>query len=958
MASDQVKKSDLFEDGLFDDVQKGAADAIKAIDGLVESFTELQVVTRNKQNTTNANTADDLKKITTASIELAKQEKIIIQLEKEKQKLIQEREKTNQSVIKTISQERKELEAEAKAKEKSTKETQKLLNESKKLNSVYEQNKKQLKSVSDRYKELVSRGKEGTRSGQLLKAEFEKLDKIVRKAEESVGQFNRNVGNYKNAMKEAIHESGIFNNGIGRIVVGLTQLKEKFEENSKSSNKFSANLKLGAAAAVGAVILALKELVEVNATLAEGFEKLGAQIGGFITGGFEGAKAAGDFKDALFESYIILRQLGLSLQQVTLDEEDFTDIANDTTIGFKERNEALKESIRLSQERAKLAVEIAQVELDVIDKQVKAAGIGLRAASPELLNKQAEARKKLNAELDVQADLIRENAQRERQQAVERTTTEIDLLLKNKQSANARATILEQELANEKNQLEERRKIANELLKVNLNTTNEELRIFKAGLKVKFDSNALLQEQDNIILKQKIESIKQLDENNKLVGLGAEATKKLAEIIKKAQEAQIENGKTIKQLDEEELKRKQRIANINEEIRLLQQRDLVSDLQRANDELNEAQEKNLDKTLEGEKAFNTKLQNQRKLQRNIEIQQRQEILQEQIKLLTETADFEKKKIDETVNDKKIAAAEKLKIDQQLSVDLGNLTAEAAAKELAAKDKAIEDDKKIFEKRIQIAAQYANKVLDNVESELEKESQLRNDALNKGIDDREKAADRQRAIAEKGLQNTLAFEEEQKAKLELAREQEKAKEVKRQKAISFLRLLAGYAEQDPNTALSKALVDIAIATAVQGAFYEGTENVADSLGKPVLAGKDGHIVRVDGSERIMTGEQNKMVGNMSNEDLATLAKSYHDGIYLPKYMMDSSVNTGSLAGNMANSAMLHQLMSVNKKLQGLEKVIANKKEQSVNLDNVGNVIVSEVENGLRKTVLIKKRRSRI
>jgi hypothetical protein len=66
-------------------------------------------------------------------------------------------------------------------------------------------------------------------------------------------------------------------------------------------------------------------------------------------------------------------------------------------------------------------------------------------------------------------------------------------------------------------------------------------------------------------------------------------------------------------------------------------------------------------------------------------------------------------------------------------------------------------------------------------------------------------------------------------------------------------------------LSKSLVFIRVSLVLKSfastlaGFYEGTDDVGKSLGKPQLSGKDGHIVRVDGKEQIWSAKDRAAVG---------------------------------------------------------------------------------------------------
>ena len=80
----------------------------------------------------------------------------------------------------------------------------------------------------------------------------------------------------------------------------------------------------------------------------------------------------------------------------------------------------------------------------------------------------------------------------------------------------------------------------------------------------------------------------------------------------------------------------------------------------------------------------------------------------------------------------------------------------------------------------------------------------------------------------------------------------------------------------------ALRDIGLARGVAtgirtvAGFIDGTENVADSLGKANRPGEDGYDIRVDGRERIVNPEDNKLMGSIKNHDLAKLAYNYRTG----------------------------------------------------------------------------------
>lgn len=71
------------------------------------------------------------------------------------------------------------------------------------LTSTYDKLAIRLNQLRKKYKDLVVVEKETSKEGRLLKTEIDKLDRSLKKADASVGQFQRNVGNYPKALNAA-----------------------------------------------------------------------------------------------------------------------------------------------------------------------------------------------------------------------------------------------------------------------------------------------------------------------------------------------------------------------------------------------------------------------------------------------------------------------------------------------------------------------------------------------------------------------------------------------------------------------------------------------------------------------------------------------------------------------------------------------------------------------------------
>lgn len=242
---------------------------------------------------------------------------------------------------------------------------------------------------------------------------------------------------------------------------------------------------------------------------------------------------------------------------------------------------------------------------------------------------------------------------------------------------------------------------------------------------------------------------------------------------------------------------------------------------------------------------------------------------------------------------------------------------------------IEREKRREEKLREVRNETIEQVLttiDTVSQALDAVGEKRLTLINNELEETQRASDRQAELAARGLDNTLAFEEKKAAELERRREQEAERQERRQKVLAYLAQFTELSKSDANSAAVKAAANVAIAEAVSGLFYEGTEKVEDDIaGKPFFPGRDGYLVRVDGSERIMTGEQNRRIGNISNEDLANIAEAYNKGQLINYGINDKNI--------------IRELQEVRK---GLSQVSTH-----IEIDKDGIVTRRDLKNGLKK-----------
>ncbi len=241
-------------------------------------------------------------------------------------------------------------------------------------------------------------------------------------------------------------------------------------------------------------------------------------------------------------------------------------------------------------------------------------------------------------------------------------------------------------------------------------------------------------------------------------------------------------------------------------------------------------------------------------------------------------------------------------------------------------------------------------LKNASSFLETLSKQRTTAIEKQTEQEISASVKRQSdlkeVAMRGVadaNNTLAFEERKQAELEQKRAKQQRAKGRRELLFAGLKAYSSYIEKNPGAALTKTLKDLSLLTASISSlpgFYEGTENVAKSMGKPQFQGRDGYMARLDGGERVLTGDQNRKIGDMSNEELANLAQMARNGI------IPSMVNS-------YNDESIVQTNLVVKKLDDLKTAIENKPVQRIEVDEFAKIASVITESKYKKETTRRK-----
>jgi hypothetical protein len=197
--SDKIKAQDLIQDNVFDNTTKSAkaleqelSKLVIGFEGIIKANAEMLKLNKDPK------AASQIKEVNAALIENEKLRKAVAVAERELIKNGSEQLKQDRELLR-LSKERQ-------------KEEDKAFKQQQAQNSAYKQASDRLRDVKKEMKDLQIAGNGATEQFKKLNKEFLELDTKVRLADASVGDFQRNVGNY----------SGKFN-GLGNSVNQLTR---------------------------------------------------------------------------------------------------------------------------------------------------------------------------------------------------------------------------------------------------------------------------------------------------------------------------------------------------------------------------------------------------------------------------------------------------------------------------------------------------------------------------------------------------------------------------------------------------------------------------------------------------------------------------------------------------------------------------------------------------------------
>jgi len=272
------------------------------------------------------------------------------------------------------------------------------------------------------------------------------------------------------------------------------------------------------------------------------------------------------------------------------------------------------------------------------------------------------------------------------------------------------------------------------------------------------------------------------------------------------------------------------------------------------------------------------------------------------------------------------------LDKQTQEELDaqiKMQEEADKKAKEAKEKALKDQADLQKKIIANFFEFVIDIVQKTEAAIEA-----NIAAIDTMQQREsQMIDYQKTLAERGLANDLAFEERRADELEKKKLDEQRKLKRAKELETFLNSVAKFAEDNPSTAVAKALGVLAATKVAEVVFAEEGALLGESTNRKVRAGSLRHrsgkdiLVQAEHGERILSVEQNRKFEALGGMGLLkrpiferpipdTFSRSYNSNIDVIKELQELKSVVKSKTEYQVNWEQ------VDGRFERIEKVIQN------------------------------------
>lgn len=214
-----------------------------------------------------------------------------------------------------------------------------------------------------------------------------------------------------------------------------------------------------------------------------------------------------------------------------------------------------------------------------------------------------------------------------------------------------------------------------------------------------------------------------------------------------------------------------------------------------------------------------------------------------------------------------------------------------------------------------------------------------------LSQQDKLIEEQEVLANRGLQNTLAFQIRQRDQLEQQQIAEQQKQKKLKELELFINSVANFAKNDPATAIPKALAVLAATKTAEAMFAEQGGVVGDIASRRILGGSvvDGLFLGRRHSQGGILLEAEAGEGILSRKEMGNLGLNNFQMLknFLKAPLVEKSFS------QLAGPSIHFDMSGVENRLDRVEKAIQNIPKINIDWDHYGEMIQTEIKDGIKK-----------
>ena len=851
MATNPIKKSDIAVKDVASNLIKGLKESRKLTDELTKSIALLgkeiqENIKIKKKEPDTIKKAKELNKVmeqaevVVSSLNRAKAERIAID-----KKILAAETKLKAANSDRIQQ-LVELQVQLQEQNRANKLT---IQENAKIVGAYKAQSTRLIRLRRDYKNLAVQNKENTLEARNLLDEITKLDKKLKDVDDTVGQNQRSVGNYKKALEglnSTLAKLGILTavikgfellgNVFGDTREGAVDMQIAIAEVSERIKVFVANIIKAIPAvfevfsALGSVFSSLsiraeiaflkiqealsglpgvgidadevgkkiknlnKELDELSKTsvgdaIADAAGKIADAFDDTIQTGQRAVEAQRDFLNLQLRTRISIEQQEKALAGLAEKRQILQDISDDDTIGFVTRAKAVQKAQKAAEEFAKLenrlAVTKERLTIEAVKQDLRRANVLSETRLAEITT--GEQLQRILLDTDKAKKVSDANDEAFTAAFVERRDKQVEAeSFRRDQEEKFRKT--------ERDAFEQELDILEEFTEKRVAFNEQIINSDSASLKERQAALAENQKLENELFNESIRLILEqgrvsIDTLEKTIDLRTDLTKK----EKEEEKALLEKRKAL--LTNAAIQEILNEQDAQEAFNLIRKLDL-----------GEIEEKRLKETLKIKQDIAQTNKDTLKAEEAAALKTKELnediLLQEQF-LAGEIENLADEQLENTKKDLK----ERISLLKQDSIERLELQKELNDLLIEQEKERQEEEEALRQEQLDSIRDFLSNIADATLSELDKINKARIDALNAEINEAEDSVKEQQRIAAAGGEAIVGEEKARLAKLRLERKRELEEQALLERRIAlaqnFVNALASYSKEDPKTAFAKA-----------------------------------------------------------------------------------------------------------------------------------------------------------